>query len=47
VEEIELITPIDILLRCDIDVILVSAHGDVRVNRADHIILRSIRSLTQ
>jgi putative intracellular protease/amidase len=44
-EEIELIIPIDILVRCDIDVILVSVHGDVRVNRADNIILKSIRPL--
>ncbi|MDR2629017.1 MAG: DJ-1/PfpI family protein [Puniceicoccales bacterium] len=37
VEEIELITPVDILLRCGIDVSLVSAHGDVRVSGAHNI----------
>ncbi|MDR1890910.1 MAG: DJ-1/PfpI family protein [Puniceicoccales bacterium] len=37
VEEIELITPVDILLRCGVDVILVSAHGDVKVNGAHNI----------
>ncbi|MDR0693231.1 MAG: DJ-1/PfpI family protein [Puniceicoccales bacterium] len=37
VEEIELITPVDILLRCGVDVSLVSAHGDVRVSGAHNI----------
>jgi 4-methyl-5(b-hydroxyethyl)-thiazole monophosphate biosynthesis len=37
VEEIELTTAIDSLLRCGVDVSLVSAHGDVRVNGAHSI----------
>ncbi|MDR2776790.1 MAG: DJ-1/PfpI family protein [Puniceicoccales bacterium] len=37
VEEIELITPVDILLRCGVDVSLVSAHGDVGVSGAHNI----------
>jgi 4-methyl-5(b-hydroxyethyl)-thiazole monophosphate biosynthesis len=37
VEEIELITPVDILLRCGIDVSLVSANDDVEVSGAHNI----------
>ncbi|MDR0742389.1 MAG: DJ-1/PfpI family protein [Puniceicoccales bacterium] len=37
VEEIELIIPVDILLRCGIDVSLISAHGDVGVSGAHNI----------
>ncbi|MDR1528036.1 MAG: DJ-1/PfpI family protein [Puniceicoccales bacterium] len=37
VEEIELITPVDILLRCGLDVSLVSANDDVRVSGAHNI----------
>ncbi|MDR2778912.1 MAG: DJ-1/PfpI family protein [Puniceicoccales bacterium] len=37
VEEIELITPIDILLRCGVDISLVSAHGNTEINGAHNI----------